>query len=197
MWQQLARGGQLLSLIEACLLWLPHSPQLPINPGPYDQLHFIILRPAHSFTHIPRPAKVDMGFAIRFKTIVQRFWDTNSLKSFTIDMFVFIHNASPQRTPGPSSLEKPPWNITPDSAHSWSCSRLGLFLGCVFHFFFGHFYFFPALRSVCQLPGGQFRGLDEAGFSVIATSPEPVWSLGFASESLNYSLLGSWHFASS
>lgn len=64
MQQQLARGGQLLSLIEASLLWLPRSPQLPINPGPYDQLHLIILRPAHLFTYIPRPAKVDMGFAI-------------------------------------------------------------------------------------------------------------------------------------
>lgn len=43
--------------------------------------------------------------------------------------------------------------------------------------------------------GGQMLGVDEAGFSVIASSPEPVWSLGFAFESLSHSRLGSWHFA--
>lgn len=128
----------------------------------------------------------------RSKTIIYHIWDPNSLGLCKTDNACLQSHSHPEsRTPAALRSHQ---EIHPQLRSLDFFLEGQLFLGCVFHFFFGHFCFFPALRSVSQLTGGQFFGLDEVEFSIIVTSPEPVWSLGFVFESLSNSLQGSCHF---
>lgn len=167
--QPVARGQQLLSLIEVCphLLWPPSTVQLSC----------IILHSAHSNHYIScqvwsrcETATPDLRQSSTTSGI-QILWDFVKQT-----MLVFITFSPRKQDPG--SLEKPSGKSTPDSAHLTSFLRVSFFLGCVFHFFFGHFCFFPALRSVSQLTGGQFFRLDDKIFlSVPLLSQFGVWGL--------------------
>lgn len=61
-WQPVARGQQLLTLIEVCPLTPLNSP-LPPSTETECQLSFIILQSAHLFTYISCPAWVNMDCA--------------------------------------------------------------------------------------------------------------------------------------
>lgn len=61
-WQPVARGQQLLALIEVCPL-TPHNSPLPPSTETECQLSFIILHSAHLFTYISCPAWVNMDCA--------------------------------------------------------------------------------------------------------------------------------------
>lgn len=126
----------------------------------------------------------------KIQILGSRFSRAFSNRQFLSSPHVLIRVLGAQRAAGNTR------NYSPPLSSSAGFLEGQLVTGAVLHFFFGHSCVFPALRSVLQLMGGQLLGLNGAGFSVIASSPEPVWSLGFAFAS-RYSLLVSWHRANS